>query len=387
MAHGRKEADAVVSRGLMLILLLLVMASHAGSVGPSQLPLTSSTDGACEILAGRVLSALQGLEPPWAVLRLRGGGRAWIRKTVKAASKKERQRKKRNIDSTNLRASVKLDPHSVPPGLLLKNELENQAEKWLMGGCRTETLPTVEPLRAIEEARLRLQSLPDKPQRVPRTIKSRQEEEDATMRDDKGGADDQTFEEVGSKGSRAIQKSKGARGMVSAALHKGSARKSAHIKQGSRSSNKGGGMRLRGGAPDNPDDEISSVVSDDTSSVVSSSSSSSFALPTATKPRANSPTASSPVARSALAKEASALVPMDASADMVKVLSAQMCHLNVATSSDKSGTAANTKHRQTEKQQHFKTTSTHALSPHKGSKSSGAQEVEEEGEFEMGSGR
>ncbi len=39
-------------------------------------------------------------------LRLRGGGRAWIKKTIKKATKKERQRKKRNIENTNLVASV-----------------------------------------------------------------------------------------------------------------------------------------------------------------------------------------------------------------------------------------------------------------------------------------
>jgi hypothetical protein len=43
--------------------------------------------------------------PP--VLRLRGAGRAWIKKTIKQARKKERQRKKRNIENTNLRASVR----------------------------------------------------------------------------------------------------------------------------------------------------------------------------------------------------------------------------------------------------------------------------------------
>ncbi len=39
-------------------------------------------------------------------LRLRGGGRAWIKKTIKKATKKERQRKKRNIENTNLVSSV-----------------------------------------------------------------------------------------------------------------------------------------------------------------------------------------------------------------------------------------------------------------------------------------
>jgi hypothetical protein len=48
--------------------------------------------------------------------RLRGGGRAWIRKTIQKEQKKERQRKKRNIDNTNLVASVSifwmlLNPH------------------------------------------------------------------------------------------------------------------------------------------------------------------------------------------------------------------------------------------------------------------------------------
>jgi hypothetical protein len=206
-------------------------------------------------------------------MRLRGGGRSWIRKTVKAASKKERQRKKRNIDNTNLRASVKLDPASVPPALLLQTELEHQAEQWLLGGCRPEALPTVEPLKAIEAAKLRLQAMPDKPPRAPRTIKDRQAEEDDAMRvdaDDRGDGDD-----VGSKGSRSIRPG---RGLNSAA----SSRKAAHIKQGPRSNGKRGGMRLRGGAPGDSEDESSSVVSDDSSSVVSSSSSSAFALPVAT---------------------------------------------------------------------------------------------------------
>ena len=39
-------------------------------------------------------------------LRLRGAGRSWIRKTIKKERKKEVQRKKRNIDNTNLAASV-----------------------------------------------------------------------------------------------------------------------------------------------------------------------------------------------------------------------------------------------------------------------------------------
>jgi hypothetical protein len=38
--------------------------------------------------------------------RLRGGGRAWIRKTITKERKKETQRKKRNIGNTNLVASV-----------------------------------------------------------------------------------------------------------------------------------------------------------------------------------------------------------------------------------------------------------------------------------------
>jgi hypothetical protein len=41
---------------------------------------------------------------------LRGAGRAWIKRTIKQARKKERQRKKRNIDNTNLRASVRDSP-------------------------------------------------------------------------------------------------------------------------------------------------------------------------------------------------------------------------------------------------------------------------------------
>jgi len=272
----------------MLTLLLLLMASQACSVGQRQVPLVASAVGCCEISAWGRLHRVPGLAPSAGVqlgdagmLRLRGGGRAWIRKTIKAASKKERQRKKRNIDGTNLRASVKLDPSAVPPGLLLKNELENQALLWLMSGCNLDALPTVEPLLAIEEAKLRLQAMPDKTQRVPRTIKSRQQEEDAKMHDGKDGVKGE-YEDVGSKGSRSVRPGKGARGLVSAALHKSSIKKSSHIKQGARSSNKGGGMRLRGGGPDMSDVESSSVVSDSTSSVVSSSSSSAFALPVAT---------------------------------------------------------------------------------------------------------
>lgn len=40
------------------------------------------------------------------LLRLRGAGRAWIKKTIKQVRKKEKQRKKRNIDNTNLRSTV-----------------------------------------------------------------------------------------------------------------------------------------------------------------------------------------------------------------------------------------------------------------------------------------
>ena len=210
-------------------------------------------------------------------LFLRGGGRSWIKRSIKAASKKERQRKKRNIDSTNLRASVKLDPKAVPPGLLLQNELETQALAWIMSGCRPEALPTVNPLDAIEEAKLRLQSMPDVPPRVPRTLKSRQDDEDAEMND--GGEDggEQQSEDVGSKGSRAIRPARSERGKVAAALQKKASRQGAGGKQGSlRASRKG--MRLRGGAQSMSDDDTSSAVSDDTSSVVSSSSSSSFVL-------------------------------------------------------------------------------------------------------------
>jgi hypothetical protein len=165
-------------------------------------------------------------------LFLRGGGRSWIKRSIKAASKKERQRKKRNIDSTNLRASVKLDPKAVPPGLLLQNELETQALAWLMGGCRPEALPTVNPLDAIEEAKLRLQSMPDVPPRVPRTLKSRQDDEDAEMND--GGEDggEQQSEDVGSKGSRAIRPARSERGKVAAALQKKASRQGAGGRQG-----------------------------------------------------------------------------------------------------------------------------------------------------------
>ncbi len=47
-------------------------------------------------------------EPAGWVGRLRGGGRAWIRKTITKERKKETQRKKRNIGNTNLVASVSL---------------------------------------------------------------------------------------------------------------------------------------------------------------------------------------------------------------------------------------------------------------------------------------
>ena len=275
----------------LLMLLVLFAAGHAGPAGLTACgPHAPGQAGLAAAVAVRL--PFRALPPPpdsgsarcggmpaavgatdGGAMRLRGGGRSWIRKTVKAASKKERQRKKRNIDNTNLRASVKLDPASVPPALLLQTELEHQAEQWLLGGCRPEALPTVEPLKAIEAAKLRLQAMPDKPPRAPRTIKDRQAEEDDAMRvdaDDRGDGDD-----VGSKGSRSIRPG---RGLNSAA----SSRKAAHIKQGPRSNGKRGGMRLRGGAPGDSEDESSSVVSDDSSSVVSSSSSSAFALPVAT---------------------------------------------------------------------------------------------------------
>ena len=276
----------------MVPLLLLALASSVGSAGPRPRPLPLHADaargGRCAASAppavGDTWGAHRGLP---GALRLRGGGRAWVRKTVKAASKKERQRKKRNIDSTNLRASVKLDPGAVPPGLLLQNELEHQAIEWVLGGCRPEALPTVEPLKAIAEARQRLLVEPGKPLRVPPRAIQGHQEEDAKMQDGGGGGggggEEQFQNDVGSRGSRAVPKSKSSHVKLPHLRQKGAGKRSDDTK---RSSGKRSGLRLRGGAPSIPDEDSSSVVSDDTSSVLSSSSSSSFALAKASPPAA-----------------------------------------------------------------------------------------------------
>ena len=284
----------------MIPLLLLALASSVGSAGPRPRPLPLHADAARG--GGHQAGWRAASAPPavggtrgahWGLpgaLRLRGGGRAWLRKTVKAASKKERQRKKRNIDSTNLRASVKLDPGAVPPGLLLQNELEHKAIEWVLGGCRPEALPTVEPLKAIEEARQRLQAEPGKPLRVlPRAIQGHQEQ-DAKMQDGDGGGggDEQSQNDVGSRGSRAVPKGKSSHVKLPSLRQKGAGKRRDDTK---RSSGKRSGLRLRGGAPSAPSDDSSSVVSDDTSSVLSSSSSSSFALAKAAPPAAPATTA------------------------------------------------------------------------------------------------
>ena len=286
----------------MLLPLLLLVAGSAGYAGPRSTTLLIDVRGCAwralqaplELVPGAQPRARR-LDPPPGVtgaLRLRGGGRAWVRKTVKAASKKERQRKKRNIDSTNLRASVKLDPGAVPPGLLLQNELEHKALEWVLGGCRPEALPTVEPMQAIDEARQRLQATPDKPKRVlPRALKSHQE--DVRMQDGDDEGEEQSKDEVGSRGSRAVPKGKSSRGMASPVRHKSSGK---HSEDAKRPSRKRSGLRLRGGAPDTRCEDSSSVVSDDSSSVVSETSSS-FALAKAATPTAPGPVTAAAAAR------------------------------------------------------------------------------------------
>ena len=91
---------------------------------------------------------MEGQERPGSttMLRLRGGGRAWIKKTIKQARKKERQRKKRNVDGTNLRASVRLDPTEVSPYLLRSMDLHHHAMEWVMGDRDLDKLPVVKTI-------------------------------------------------------------------------------------------------------------------------------------------------------------------------------------------------------------------------------------------------
>jgi len=88
----------------LLLPLLLLLASRSGSY-------TGAVSG--ELGGGRPLwfpvcgtGDCRGACGPGAAnpgaMRLRGGGRAWIRKTIKGVRKKEKQRKKRNLDTTNL---------------------------------------------------------------------------------------------------------------------------------------------------------------------------------------------------------------------------------------------------------------------------------------------
>ncbi|EKX55404.1 hypothetical protein GUITHDRAFT_131609 [Guillardia theta CCMP2712] len=95
-----------------------------------------------------------GTEQHAPVLRLAGAGRAWIRKKVKAAVKKERQRKKRNIENTNLRASVRPDPKAINKHALLQIHMEEKALEWIRGGRNHSDMPVVDPVKFFESLEL-----------------------------------------------------------------------------------------------------------------------------------------------------------------------------------------------------------------------------------------
>ncbi|KAJ1484152.1 hypothetical protein T484DRAFT_1798027, partial [Baffinella frigidus] len=133
--------------GRCLLPLLLLLASRSGSY-------TGAVSG--ELGGGRPLwVAVSGNEdcrgacgPGGAAyvgaMRLRGGGRAWIRKTIKGVRKKEKQRKKRNLDTTNL-GQVKLEPGALPVGLRKVLEMSRRANEWLAGGADPEKMPVIMP--------------------------------------------------------------------------------------------------------------------------------------------------------------------------------------------------------------------------------------------------
>jgi hypothetical protein len=346
----------------MLPLLLLFVTSHASCVGQGQIAPPTEI-----VWAGQSRTVSGAMEwRGWRVQRLRGGGRSWIKRTIKAASKKERQRKKRNINSTNLRASVKLDPNAVPPGLLLKNELDNQAEAWLLGGCQPAALPTVEPLRAIEEAKKRLQALPDKKPPAPLALKSRREEDSKMI---KGDEDEQEFQDVGSKGSRAVRPAKGSHRNASADPKKRSIKTENSRREKPR---KGASMRLRGGAGEASNDDESSFVSDATSSVVSSSSSSESARQDAH--------ASAPSARAA--PEPPVLPKQEVKNKQVNELSEKMRKLDIGRGKEQRSREASQAAAATPRQNKESARTQSEAAPSREMD----EVVEEEGDFEMGPG-
>eukprot|EP00960_Hanusia_phi_P037181 752779-Hanusia_phi.AAC.7 len=121
------------------------------------------------------------------VLRLSGAGRAWIRKKVKSAVKKERQRKKRNIENTNLRASVKLDPKRINKHVLLQMHLEERALEWIRAGCNHSDMPVVDPVKFFEgiEYSQNQSNLAVEGGNEPETLKIEQPEEEKRSREGK----------------------------------------------------------------------------------------------------------------------------------------------------------------------------------------------------------
>jgi hypothetical protein len=98
---GAEPATAM--QGAVLLPLFLCVALQPGSYTDASSGI-SKADLALHPLATVAAGCPGACEHPIAVaaLHLRGGGRSWIKKTIKGVRKKERQRKKRNIENTNL---------------------------------------------------------------------------------------------------------------------------------------------------------------------------------------------------------------------------------------------------------------------------------------------
>ena len=110
------RCDAIVGRALATIVLTVsAFLTPVSNVSTSMLLLRTNTvfhdrdsvEGCLGILCG--IPGVDFSSSAGWVGRLRGGGRAWIRKTITKERKKETQRKKRNIGNTNLVASVSVD--------------------------------------------------------------------------------------------------------------------------------------------------------------------------------------------------------------------------------------------------------------------------------------
>ena len=104
--------------------------------------------------------------------------------------------------------------------------------------------------------------------RERRALKSHREEDSKMI---EGDEDEQEFQDVGSKGSRAVRPAKDSHRTAPIDPKKRSIKLSNSRREKPR---KGASMRMRGGAGEASNDDESSLVSDATSSAVSSSSSS-----------------------------------------------------------------------------------------------------------------